>query len=432
MAIARHGDRTRNGPGLVPVVLLVVSGVALLGLGVSTKFISWVSPQQFEATTTIRAEPFSSAESPTNFSSSEFYFLHTEFEVIRSGIILDRVIANLDLPHAWSRGFNKGVPLTVSDCRAMLKERMDSRIQRGTNVFELVVRSDDRTEAATIANAIADSYRDYRGSQRRERTTALTNAAQAQLSALNSQIETARESERKLKSSLKVLETAKPTTASRLPPTKSDAAIDKESQMINEVQTLAKLKAMNHEQLRNALPGISPDATLISLLRQLDQAELGLNPPASASNNGQAETIHAGTSVDELNQEINARIAGILLNMETHIAVLKDEIRNDNARSEATRQTSLQTAEKERPYFAARQEVRELEKRRQDLRAQSDALIKSAEIQNIEILDRATPPPEPASGNALLRPGVLIVGGLLTLTGLMLLIRSQQARLARP
>ncbi|HWY75317.1 MAG TPA: hypothetical protein VN281_06850, partial [Verrucomicrobiae bacterium] len=88
-------------PGLVPVVLLVVSGVALLGLGVSTKFISWVSPQ-FEATTIIRAEPFSSAESPTNFSSSEFYFLHTEFEVIRSGIILDRVITNLDLPHAWS------------------------------------------------------------------------------------------------------------------------------------------------------------------------------------------------------------------------------------------------------------------------------------------------------------------------------------------
>ena len=85
-----------------------------------------------------------------------------EFESIQSDAVLGKVIDNLDLTHAWGKQLAKDGPLKPADAMALLKARIDLRPVRGTSLIEIRVFSQDRAEAARLANAIADTYRDYR------------------------------------------------------------------------------------------------------------------------------------------------------------------------------------------------------------------------------------------------------------------------------
>ncbi|HOC58259.1 MAG TPA: hypothetical protein PKI20_21760 [Verrucomicrobiota bacterium] len=86
-----------------------------------------------------------------------------EFEAIQSDAVLDKVIGDLDLNQTWGRRYARGVPLTTAQTKALLKPRLDLRPVRGTgSLIEIRVFSEDRNEAAALANAIALSYREYR------------------------------------------------------------------------------------------------------------------------------------------------------------------------------------------------------------------------------------------------------------------------------
>jgi len=86
-----------------------------------------------------------------------------EFEVIQSDAVLGKVIRDLDLNQTWGRKYARGVPLTTAQTKALLKARLDLRPVRGTgSLIEIRVFSEDRNEAAVLANAIAHSYREYR------------------------------------------------------------------------------------------------------------------------------------------------------------------------------------------------------------------------------------------------------------------------------
>ncbi len=85
-----------------------------------------------------------------------------EFEAIESETVLSKVIDDLDLNQAWGRKCAKGDRLTTSATLALLKERIELRPVRGTSLIEIRAFSEDRNEAAALANAIAHSYREYR------------------------------------------------------------------------------------------------------------------------------------------------------------------------------------------------------------------------------------------------------------------------------
>ena len=85
-----------------------------------------------------------------------------EFEVIQSDVVLGRVIDDLDLNQVWGRKYARGNVLKPSETLALLKARLDLRPVRSTTQIIIRVFSDDRNEAAMLANAIAQTYHDYR------------------------------------------------------------------------------------------------------------------------------------------------------------------------------------------------------------------------------------------------------------------------------
>ena len=148
--------------------------------------ITFVMPEMYASTARIKVErddlnptPFSGTNVPSYYDP---YFIQTTFEVIQSELVLSNVISDLNLNVEWGKKFFAGATLKTSDTLEILKRRLSLAPVRGTKLIAITVYSDDKNEAARIANTIAKFYHDYREtlaiSQRKKRVEALSEAYQ--------------------------------------------------------------------------------------------------------------------------------------------------------------------------------------------------------------------------------------------------------------
>ena len=128
----------------VPVFLLVVA---------TTTIITFILPESYSST--VRIKPDWTVGNRAG---------QLEFASIQSEAVLGKVIDDLDLNRAWGKKYTGGSPLKTSETLALLKGRIDLRPVRGTDLIEICVFSDDASEAAKLANAIANTYREVRSS----------------------------------------------------------------------------------------------------------------------------------------------------------------------------------------------------------------------------------------------------------------------------
>jgi capsular polysaccharide biosynthesis protein len=167
--------RPRSAPRLVFIAVFTVVFIFVVA---GSTLITFILPESYVSTARVKVEQAASEVTrmpgmPAPEAGYDPYFLKTQFEVIQSQAVLDKVINNLDLNQAWGRKYASGAPLRASETLALLKVRMDLRPVRGTRIhpvgdtrntslIEIRVFSEQPTEAAQLANAIAQSYRDYR------------------------------------------------------------------------------------------------------------------------------------------------------------------------------------------------------------------------------------------------------------------------------
>jgi len=109
--------------------------------------------------------------------------IQTECGLIRSEVILDPVIGRLDLNDVWSKKYNYDGKFKTTDSRAALKPLLEVKPVRGTSLIDITVYSDDKLEAANIANSIAEVYKDYRETKAKERTAQLLDEVKQELAA---------------------------------------------------------------------------------------------------------------------------------------------------------------------------------------------------------------------------------------------------------
>lgn len=76
--------------------------------------------------------------------------------LLRSGIMLGKVITNLNLDQEWGRKYAGGEPLQTSATVELLKRRMVVSATR--ELITIQCFDEDPTEAARLANAIADGF----------------------------------------------------------------------------------------------------------------------------------------------------------------------------------------------------------------------------------------------------------------------------------
>jgi len=152
----------------------VILAVFLLVV-ITATLVTFILPESYSSSTRIKIERDQSdvtgfTERPMTLGYDP-YFIQTEFELIKSEVILDKVIEDLNLNVEWGKKYAAGERLKTPETMAMLENRLDLRPVRNTSLIEIRVFSEKPEEAARIANEIADVYKKHRQDQRKEMST---------------------------------------------------------------------------------------------------------------------------------------------------------------------------------------------------------------------------------------------------------------------
>src|ERR1044071_8844345 len=130
----------------------VILAVFLLVV-ITATIVTFILPESYTSTARIKVErdvtDVAGVGQQQNISGVyDPYFIQTEFEVIQSELILDKVIENLDLNKVWGKKFNAEGPLKISESRMLLRRQLELRPSRNTSLIEIHVYSDSKEEAA--------------------------------------------------------------------------------------------------------------------------------------------------------------------------------------------------------------------------------------------------------------------------------------------
>src|SRR6185369_1632072 len=153
----------------------VILAVFLL-VTLTTTLVTFILPESYSSTVRISvekdAQDIERIGGRPNASAGFYdpYFLQTEFEKIQSKSVLYTVITNLDLNTKWAARYKEEGSLRTDVTFLILKSHIDVRQSRNTTLIEIRVFSEDKDEAAKIANTIAEVYRDTRLALKRSQT----------------------------------------------------------------------------------------------------------------------------------------------------------------------------------------------------------------------------------------------------------------------
>jgi capsular polysaccharide biosynthesis protein len=153
-----YTDVTSSSAALI--ALFVVTASVFLLLFISVTIITFILPEAYASTAWIRintdAMRYSDIENP-----STCIFNQADFEVIGSDAALDKVIDSLNLSEVWAKKYNLPQKFKTSESRSLLRRMIEFKLTRNTLGMNITVYSEDKTEAARIANAIAEAYQAY-------------------------------------------------------------------------------------------------------------------------------------------------------------------------------------------------------------------------------------------------------------------------------
>ena len=159
------GRAVRAQPGLSSVSFVLFAGVFVV-IALSTTLVTFIMPESFVAKARIvlrSAEPANATEASSPQAApggSGAREVATQCEIIQSELILGQVIQDLDLNRLWGIQYASGDRLKTSETMALVRGRIDVLPVTNTRLIEIASYSNKPEEAAKIANAIAEAYRD--------------------------------------------------------------------------------------------------------------------------------------------------------------------------------------------------------------------------------------------------------------------------------
>jgi uncharacterized protein involved in exopolysaccharide biosynthesis len=315
-----------NKPSLTRGHRRLIAGVFLVIL-TAVVVVTFRLPRYFASIARIAVEkdgpqtPGGASSLANNVTVFDPYFIQTEFERLKSKELLYRVIDDLGLAKRWGQQYQVAGGLQPQEAYAILLRRVDVRAFRNTSLVEIRVLSEDRNEAAAIANRIVQVYQTMRLDQVRR-------ASMEGLVSLRQELDQQESKVKEAQTKLEQLRADAPWSESYADGQSSQAAADLLPRLKNQVldaeiayqqmDSLCKrLKELSAGELRKTLPTAYPDTLLSELLSRYAQAEqeqLALRK----ENDKQV--------LAKINEQVEARIQGILGGLQFKAQTLEREM----------------------------------------------------------------------------------------------------------
>jgi polysaccharide biosynthesis transport protein len=411
----------------------VILAVFLLVV-ITATVVTLMYPESFAATARIQVEQdhpdISSLSGPAG-NSYDPYFLLTEFETIQSHAVLSEVSKALDLKNVWSKKYNNGVPMSDSDIEAMIKSRIELHSVRNTKFIEIKAYSDSADEAAKLANQVALSYKQYRADEYDDLKNHGINSLKEQLDQEDQKVAAAQAKVDRLRDELKISDSmangsapAPLITAEQFREL-SSMRIQQEADYNSQATLLEKLKSMDRETLRKALPTAVSDTQLNELLSDLNLAQQNLIRLGVDYTPDHPKYKNAQQSVDDLNQKVNDRIDGILLGIAAKVAAAKSHLDTLTHDINDAKENDIETASKDAPYFAAKEALENEKHWRLILSMKTDSEQVDKDLPKarmVSIMDPAVPDNKAVRPNKPLNIVLGVIFGLVVGVGLAFFI----------
>lgn len=361
------------------------------------------------------------------------FFITTQFEIIQSKAILYKVIEKLDLNTKWARRLGLD-SLRTDETFLLLKRSLKLSQTRNTSIIEITVSipgEENKAEAAEIANAIAEAYRDYRIERRLETTQSGLKALQEELKRAEKDVEQKQKEVERLRQELDVAE-IDPMTG------RSSGSLDDETLRRMEAlrveaeadyimwRTLYdKLTNMSRAELKRAIIRAKEDPTLASLIEQQAQAEqkkASLDPDLGPD---QPEVIKVNKLLETINNQIEEQLNGMLEGIGAKVASFEARYKELDTKVKEARSKAIKNAEKYRPFMAAKDELELAKQMRNSLKQRVELEMLNLKVPYstiVKIVDPAEPGKKPVSPNKVLNISLGVIFGLLLGIGLAFFI----------
>lgn len=359
------------------------------------------------------------------------YFIQTEFEKIQSRKVLYKVIEQLRLNETWAKRYNSEGPLKDSETYQILKRLIDVRQTRNTSLIEISVRSEDRNEAAVLANRIAEVYRENRLNLRRDMSQAGINKLREeytnQLAKVHKLQSNAADLRIQFQISDYVAEGNAPVTTLEPETVRSfeRERIAAESEHAFYSTKLNDLLSLDRKSLRKAILTAVPDDLLKDLLLRLNDQEQRLVALSTDLGELNPEVRKSVELTKVINQQIEDRLDGILAGLRGQLNATFNRAHTMSNAVAAAKSRDASTAKEYRPYFLIKGDL-ETEKRIFETMkfkiTQEEVDLSLPKTAIVEVTDLAEPSPRPFRPNIPLNISLGVIVGLLIGVGLAFFI----------
>lgn len=359
------------------------------------------------------------------------FFITTEFEKIQSKTVLYSVITNrdLNLNSKWAARFH--VPLLKTpETYSILKKRIDVRQFRNTSLIEIRVMSEDKEEAAAIANKIAEAYKDWRLSQRMTAALKGIKSLQDQFEEYEKRVEKMQQDVAMMRSTNSISDAVadnaqvmalEPETVRRL----ESARVDSLANYSQIKGQLDNLQSLDRSSLRKALPTASADAQLSELLSKYASAEQELASLKKDYTEEHPTVARVKSILSQVDTQIEAKMDGIMLGLKSRLDGLKNELEARTMELEKAKTKDRESAQTYGPYILAKRELESLKKVRDTMQLriiQETVDAKLTKSQIVDVIDQAEPGVNPVRPNVPLNIALGIIVGLAVGIGLAFFI----------
>jgi polysaccharide biosynthesis transport protein len=344
---------------------------------------------------------------------------------------LGKVIENLNLNEVWGKKYNGGVALKTPETMVLLRNRMSLIPIRNTKLIGITVYSEDRNDAARIANAVADAYRAYRLNQRKQLTLNGIKVLEDQFRAEEEQIQAVQTKVDNLRNELKIHDNdpraiaPSPTLTQEQLRNYNAMRLEGETRYMKIDKQLTQLQALGTDKLRDVLPTVIPDGALSDSLSKLHEAELSY---ATLTNDYAPADLHitrVQSMKDELNRQIDARVTGIMAGLLNQAQSEKAALDSLNTSLEEAKARDQAEAVRGQPYWEAKRKLGNMMEFNKLLSAKIEATKLDLEIprnQFVEITGPAEPGESPVKPNKTLNIILGVIIGLIMGVGLAFFI----------
>ncbi len=412
----------------------VILAVFLL-VAITTTLVTFILPESFASTVRIKVEKDGSdvggLGETYNASTFDPYWIQDQFETIQSKMILYQVITNLNLNIKWAEKYKEEGAFRTEQTYAMLKSRVDVRQSRGTSLIEIRALSEDKDEAATIANEIATVYRNARLNLRKEYSQHGIANLRLQLEDKENKIKAKQTEVNKMKEELNIPDTEAPVYfGDNTPDSENLRHTDRlriEAQAdYEQMRTLyAQLTGLSRKELRKAVQVVSPDQQLAALMTDFNMSQQKLADMEGAYAPEHPEVKRIKGVIAQIDTQINDRLDGILAGLSARVAAAKAKLDQFVMEASNAKSNQVNTVIRRRPYYLAKRELENMLVVREKLElrvTQEEVELQLPKQRIVQIIDPAEPAMRPVKPNKVLNIGLGIVVGLAIGVGLAFFI----------